>query len=75
MSLNIHCYHFYNVSCILNPNIMHRIKIGHVFSFLGAFLSLAAVLDAILNTGVMLGLLRWQTLDLKTTDQDEQFDT
>ena len=38
----------------------------------GAFLQLAAVLDAILNTGVMPGL---QTLDLKTTDQDEQFDT
>ena len=54
---------------------MHRMKIGHAFSFLGAFLELAAVLDVILNTGVMPGLPRWQTLDLKTTDQDEQFDT
>ena len=42
---------------------------------MGAFLYLAAVLDAIMNTGVMPGLPRWQTLDLKTTDQDEQFDT
>ena len=75
ISLTIHCYHFDNVSCILNPIIMRRIKIGHTFVFLGAFLLLAAVLDAILNTGVIPGLPRWQTLDLKTTDQDEQFDT
>ena len=26
-------------------------------------------------TGVMPGLPRWQTLDLETTDQEEQFDT
>ena len=54
---------------------MHRMKIGHAFSFLGTFLQLATVLDAILNTGVMPGLPRWQMLDLKTTDQDEHFDT
>ena len=54
---------------------MHRIKIGYAFSFLVAFLQLAAVLDAILNTGIMPGLPRWQTLDLETTDQDEHFDT
>ena len=54
---------------------MHRMTIGHAFSFQEAFLKLTAVLDAILNTGVMPGLPRWQTLDLKTTDQDEQFDT
>ena len=30
-------------------------------------------MDAILNTGVMPGLPRWQTLDLKSTDQDEHF--
>ena len=75
MSLSIHCYHFDNVLCILNPNIMHRMKIGHAFLFLGAFLLLAAFLDTILNTGVMPGLPRWQTLDLKTTDQEEQFET
>ena len=65
VSLTIHCYHFDNVLCILNPNIMHRMKIRHAFSFL----------DAILSTGVMQGLPRWQTLDLKTIDQNEQFDT
>ena len=35
MSLTIHCYHFYNVLCILNPNIMHRMKIGHALLYLG----------------------------------------
>ena len=54
---------------------MYRMKIGHAFSFLGKFLYLAAVLDTILNTGVMPGLSRWQTLDLKTTDKDGQFHT
>ena len=34
---------------------------------------MAAILDAILYTGVMQGLQRWQTLDLKTTDQYEHF--
>ena len=75
MSLTIHCYHFYNVLCILNPNIMYGMKIGHIFSFLEKFLYLAAVLDAIFNTGVMPGLSRWQMLDLKTTDQDKQVHT
>ena len=31
-------------------------------------------MDATLNTGVMQGLPRWQTLDLKTTGKYEQFD-
>ena len=35
MSLTINCYHFDNILCILNPNIMHKMKIGHAFSFLG----------------------------------------
>ena len=60
-----------NDLCISNPNIINRMKIWHAFSFLEAFLKLAAVLDYILNTGVMPGLPKWQTLVLKTTDQDE----
>ena len=40
----------------------------------GWFKETAAILDAILNTGVMQGLPKWQTLDFKTTDQDEHFD-
>ena len=54
---------------------MYGMKIVHAFLFLGAFLLLAAFLDTILNTGVMPGLPRWQMLDMKTTDQEEQFDT
>ena len=54
---------------------MHRIEVGHACLFLGAFLLLADFLDAILIIGVMTGLPMWQTLDLKTTDQEEQFDT
>ena len=46
---------------------MHYYPSGH-------FLYLAAVLDAILNTAGVPGLPRWQTLDLKTTGQDEHFD-
>ena len=34
MFLTIHCSHFDSVLCILNPKIMHRMKIGHAFSFL-----------------------------------------
>ena len=39
MSSTMLCYHFDNVLCILNPIIMemHRMEIGHAFSFLGAF--------------------------------------
>ena len=55
-----------SLQCKRMKNMMH-------FWCRGGFKETAAILDAILNTGVMQGLPRWQTLDFITTDQDEHF--
>ena len=54
------------LQCKHMKNMMH-------FWSRGWFLEMAAILDAILNTRFMQGLPRWQTLDFKTTDQDDHF--